>query len=221
MSNPNQPSPVVSFFEKILFNNRIAIMILFAIISVFMGYKASELRPDASFSKMVPVTHPYIANYLRYENELRPLGNVLRIAVHNKNGTIYEKEFLETLRQITDEVFYIPGVDRGNLASIWTPNVMWRQVTEEGLRMGPVIGQGFEGTPAQIEAVKKNVKQSGRIGSLVANDERSAVILAPLLEVDPDTGDKLSYGELSEKIETLVRDKYQNENISIHVTGFA
>lgn len=221
MSNPNESGKIVLFFENILFNNRVAIIILFAIISVFMGYKALQLRPDASFEKMVPVQHPYIQNYINYANELRPLGNVLRIAVRNKNGTIYEKEFLETLRQITDEVFYIPGVDRGNLASIWTPNVMWRQVTEEGLRMGPVIGQGFEGTAEQIEAVKNNVKQSGRIGSLVSNDETSAVILAPLLEIDPDTGEKLSYGQLSERIETLVRDKYQNENISIHITGFA
>ncbi|MDX1668790.1 MAG: MMPL family transporter [Limnobacter sp.] len=221
MSNPNETPKVVLFFEKLLFNNRIPIIIFFAIVSVFMAYKASELRPDASFSKMVPVTHPYIANYLKYQNELRPLGNVLRIAVHNKNGTIYEKEYLETLRQITDEVFYIPGVDRGNLASIWTPNVMWRQVTEEGLRMGPVIGQGFEGTPEQIAKVKENVKQSGRLGSLVSNDETSAVILAPLLEIDPDTGEKLSYATLSERIETLVRDKYSSEDISIHITGFA
>ena len=77
------------------------------VLSVFFAYHAVQLRPDASFEKMVPVTHPFIANYLNYENELRPLGNVLRIAVHNKNGTIYEAEFLEKLRLITDEVFYI------------------------------------------------------------------------------------------------------------------
>lgn len=221
MSQIEESGKVGRFFERILFNNRIAVIVLFAVISVFLGYKASQLRPDASFQKMVPVTHPFIANYLKYENELRPLGNVLRIAVYNKNGTIYEKEFLETLRQVTDEVFYIPGVDRGNLSSIWTPNVMWRQVTEEGLRMGPVIGQGFEGTPEQMEAVRNNVKQSGRIGSLISNDERSAIILAPLLEVDPDTGQKLSYGLLSQRIEELVRKKYENDKVSIHITGFA
>ncbi len=98
---------------------------------------------------------------------------------------------------------------------------MWRQVTEEGLRMGPVIGQGFSGSPEQIEAVKANVERSGRIGSLVSNDQRSAIILAPLLEVDPDTGEKLSYGKLSAQIEEVVRDKYQSDDISIHITGFA
>lgn len=221
MSNQQEVGKVERFFENILFNNRKLVIAFFAVLSVFFAYQATLLRPDASFQKMVPVTHPYIANYLKYENELRPLGNVLRIAVHNKKGNIYDAEFLDKLRQITDEVFYIPGVDRGNLSSIWTPNVMWRQVTEEGLRMGPVIGQGFSGTPEQIEAVRANVERSGRIGSLVANDERSAIILAPLLEVDPETGEKLNYGKLAAKIEEVVRDKYQSEDISIHITGFA
>lgn len=221
MSSGTEPSKTVAFFEGLIFGHRKAVLILFGLLSIFFAYQAAQLRPDASFQKMVPVTHPYIANYLSYENELRPLGNVLRIAVHNKNGTIYEKEFLELLRDVTDEVFYIPGVDRGNLSSIWTPNVMWRQVTEEGLRMGPVVGQGFEGTPEQIEEVRNNVERSGRIGSLVANDERSAIILAPLLEIDPDTGEKLSYGLLSQRIEERVRDKFQSEDVSIHITGFA
>ena len=28
---------------------------------------------------------------------------------------------METLRQIHDEVFYIPGVDRSGLKSLWSP----------------------------------------------------------------------------------------------------
>lgn len=221
MSNSSKTGQLVQFTEQLLFGYRKVVLVVFAVISILMAWFAVQLRPDASFAKMVPANHPYIANYLKYQNELRPLGNVLRIAVHNKQGSIYNKEFLETLHQITDEVFYIPGVDRGNLASIWTPNVMWRQVTEDGLRMGPVIGQGFEGTPAQIEEVKKNVEQSGRIGSLVGNDARSAVILAPLLEVNPETGEKLDYADLSRRLEEQVRNKYENQNISIHITGFA
>ena len=90
MSKQQESGKVEQFFERILFNNRKVVIVFFALMSVFFAFQAAQLRPDASFQKMVPVTHPYIANYLKYENELRPLGNVLRIAVHNKNGTIYE-----------------------------------------------------------------------------------------------------------------------------------
>ncbi|GLR25073.1 efflux RND transporter permease subunit [Limnobacter litoralis] len=207
--------------ESVLFGHRKLVIALFAIVSVFMAVSASQLRPDASFQKMIPVRHPFIVNFLEYANELRPLGNVLRIVVVNKQGSIYDKHFLEKLREINDEVFYIPGVDRGNLSSIWTPNVMWHEITEEGVKMGPIIGQGFKGTPEQIDAVKANVDKSGRIGSLVSNDQHSAIILAPLLEVDPQSGQKLDYGTLSSQIETRIRDRFSSDNIDIHVVGFA
>jgi len=212
---------VEAFFEKILFSRRPLVLVFFAVMSVIMLWQAALLKPDASFQKMVPASHPFIANYLKFENELRPLGNVLRVTVENTEGDIYDAEYLEVLKKISDEVFYIPGVDRGNMKSLWTPNVMWREVTEDGLRLGPIIGQGFGGSPEELVKVRENVARSGRIGSLVANNERSSVILAPLLEVDPETGEKLEYGKLGQKLEEQVRKQYQTKKIQIHITGFA
>ncbi|MES2261765.1 MAG: MMPL family transporter [Pseudomonadota bacterium] len=208
-------------FEPLLFGRRKLVLALFLLASVFFGYQATQLRADASFQKMVPVFHPFIANYLKYENELRPLGNVVRIAVESTDGDIYSKAYLDTLKKVTDDVFYIPGVDRGNLKSLWTPNVRWMEVTEGGMRGGPVIGQGFDGTPEQLAQLRQNVQRSGRIGSLVAADGRSTIVLAPLLETDPETGARLDYGQFSERLETLVRDKYQSPAIRIRITGFA
>ncbi|PRC91150.1 efflux RND transporter permease subunit [Solimicrobium silvestre] len=212
---------VERFIEPILFNFRLPVLIFFLLASILFAYEAAQLRPDASFQKMVPIFHPYIANYLKYENELRPLGNVVRIAVENKNGDIYSKEYLDTLKKITDEVFYVPGVDRGNLKSLWTPNVNWMEVTEAGMTGGQIIPQGFDGTPEKIEQVRTNIVRSGRIGSLVAADGHSTIVLVPLLETDPDTGAKLNYGQFSERLETLIRQKYETKDIKIHITGFA
>ncbi|MES2148517.1 MAG: MMPL family transporter [Pseudomonadota bacterium] len=207
--------------EPRLFAHRFTIMLVFLIASLFFGWQAAQLRPDASFQKMVPASHPFIANYLKYENELRPLGNVVRIAVETDGADIYSAAYLDTLRRITDEVFYIPGVDRGNLKSLWTPNVLWMEVTEAGMAAGQIIPQGFDGSAAKIEEVRTNVARSGRIGSLVAADQRSTIVLVPLLEKDPDSGAKLDYGLFSQRLEKLVRDKYVREGVRIHITGFA
>jgi predicted RND superfamily exporter protein len=84
-----------------------------------------------------------------------------------------------------------------------------------------MIPQGFDGSPASIEQVRANVKRGRIIGSLVAGDQRSAVVLAPLLEVDPQTGARLDYGRLSDHLEAKLRDKFQQGSIRIHITGFA
>ena len=217
----SKSSVIEAFFERHLFANRIAVLMFFLVVSILLGWQASKLRPDASLEKMVPVFHPYIANYLKYENELRPLGNVVRIAVETTQGDVVTKEYLETLKKITDEVFYIPGVDRGNLKSLWTPNMDWVEVTEEGFQSGPVIFKDFDGTPEKLGQIRTNIVRSGSVGSIVANDFKSTVVMAPLFERDPDSGEKLDYGQLSQKLEQQVRARYENEHIRIHITGGA
>lgn len=212
---------VEHFFESQFENLRLPALIAFMLVSVFFAFHALQLRPEASFEKMIPGSHDYIRNFKHYENELRPLGNVIRVVVETKRGDIYSAEFLNTLKKVTDEVFYIPGVDRGAMKSLWTPNVLWNEVTEDGFVAGQIIPQGFDGSASTVEQVKANVARAGIVGTLVANDHRSAIVLAPLQEADPKTGEKLDYAELSHRLEASVRDKYQTDDIRIHITGFA
>ncbi len=212
---------IVGYTEHLLFSHRVWVLAVFLLMSILLGWHASKIELEASFQKMIPTSHPYIENYLAYEEDLRKTGNVLRIIVENTGGDIYDRDFLLTLKKVNDAVFYIPGVDRGNMKSLWTPNVFWREVTEDGIVGGLVVPDDFDGATETIEQVRRNVARSGTIGSLVANDHRSTVILAPLFELDPQTGDQLDYGLLSERLEQLVRDKYAGEDVRIHITGFA
>ncbi|ENO87795.1 efflux RND transporter permease subunit [Thauera linaloolentis] len=209
------------FFELQFERFRLPALFFFGIASVFFAFQAVQLEPEASFQKMVPSSHPFIQNFLAYENELRPLGNVVRIVVENRKGEIYTPEFLNTLKQVTDEVFYIPGVSRGGMKSVWTPNVVWNEVTEDGFVAGQIIPPTFDGSLEAAGQVRTNVARAGIVGTLVANDHRSAVILAPLQEVDPETGEKLDYARLSQRLEESVRDKYASEDVNIRIVGFA
>ncbi len=207
--------------ERLLFENRVVVIVLFALLTVFLGYQAAKLEPDASFEKMIPTSHPYIQNYLRNRADLASLGNSIRIIVETKDGDIFDKEFQETLQQINDEVFYIAGVDRAGLQSIWTPNVRWSEVTEEGFRGGAVIPNAYDGSEASLDQLRTNVLRSGQVGRLVANNFKSATIIAPLTDTNPDTGERLDYRDFSASVEELVRDKYETDKIKIRVTGFA
>ncbi|MBI3381833.1 MAG: RND family transporter [Aquabacterium sp.] len=217
------PSRLVNKAERALFSRRPWWLAFFAIVSCLMLWQASLLKADASFQKMVPGNHPFVLNSLRFINELRPLGNTVRIAVETTDGDIYSREYLEVLRKITDEVFYIPGIDRGNLKSLWTPNTLWFEATEDGLRSGKVIPADFSSISVKQDAaiVRDNVAKAGLVGTLVANDHRSSVILAPLLENDPDTGAHLDYGQFSERLEAQLRQRYESKTIRIHIVGFA
>ncbi len=205
----------------LLFGNRPLILLLFAAVTAFLTFQASQLRPDASFEKMIPVSHPYIENYLDNKQDLAALGNFVRIVVQTTEGDIFDAKFQETLKEITDEVFFITGVDRSKLESLWTPNVRWSEVTEEGFRGGAVIPDDYDGSARALQQLRENVDRSGQIGRLVANNFRSAAIIAPLVDVNPETGEKLDYHQFSQDLERLVRDKYESDTIKIRITGFA
>lgn len=210
--------PLIGAF---LFRLRTPLLALFALLTVLFGWQMAQLRPDASFEKMIPVSHPFVRNFLDSREELRGLGNSVRIIVQSRDGDIFSAEFQELLQKITDEVFYIPGVDRSALESLWTPNVRWQEVTEEGFVGGAVIPDDYDGSQRALDDLRDNTLKSGQIGRLVANDFQSAIIVAPLLETDPETGEPLDYHAFATALEERIREKYQSEDIAIRITGFA
>jgi len=211
------------FLERLIFNNRVAILIAFFFLTLFLGYNAIKIQPDASFERMIPLEHPYIVNMIDHRDDLDNLGNFVRIAVATDSGDIFTAEYMETLRQITDELFYLSGVDRSGLKSLWTSNVRWVEVTEQGFQGGTVIPDGYDGSPESLEELRQNVLRSNEVGRLISDNFQSTIVYAPLYETSPETGEPLDYAQFSRELEEKIRAKYQQQNpdISIHIVGFA
>lgn len=208
-----------SWAERLLFNNRIVVVTLCLMVTVFLGYQALGLKLNAAFEKMIPTKHPYVTNYLENKAELAGLGNTLRVAVETAEGTIFDATYLETLRKISDDLFLLPGVDRPFFKSLWTPATRWTGVTEEGLDGGPVIPDDYNESVQSVEQVRLNVDRSGEIGQLVSVNFKSSIVVVPLQEATVD-GKRLEYHDFAQRLEHI-RQKYQSETISIHITGFA
>ena len=208
-----------SALERAFFNHRRIVMALCLLVTLVLGWQATKLRVSASFEKTIPVSHPYIVNFLAHQNELRGLGNAVRVVVANPKGSIYDAAYLETLRKINDEIFLLPGVARSQMKSLWTPSTRWTGVTEDGLEGGPVIPDGYDGSPASLQGLAANIARSGELGQLVSLDAHSSVVFVPLMSKDT-AGNPLDYGAFAQSLEEL-RTKYEGQGVTIHITGFA
>ena len=206
--------------EILLFSDRPLFLFLFSIVTLFLAVNALMIKPEASFLSMIPSEHEYIQNYVEHEDDLKGLGNALRIAVEAPEGSIYTAEYLDVLRQIADDIFYVPGVDRSALKSLWSPSVRWNEVTEYGFDFGSVIDESYNGSESSLEIVRRNIQKSGEIGTLVANDHSSSVILVPLLDVDPKTRKPINYKQLSDDLEEI-RARYAEQGYDLRIVGFA
>jgi len=208
--------------ERLVFNHRLPFLLCMLLATVVLGFMAVtrlELRP--SFEKMLPQSHPYIQNYLENRASLRGLGNAVRVVVENTRGDIFDPGYLQTLRHINDELFLSQGVDRAWMKSLWSPAVRWTEVTEEGFQGGPVMPDGYQGATGDIEQLRQNIERANIVGSLVARDFKSSMLVVPLLDQDSATGKGLDYHAFSQKLEQL-RSQYQaSGQYRIHVIGFA
>lgn len=210
--------------EHLIFGNRRAVLVLFLLATAFMLWSASRLRIDAGFTKLLPAKHPYMQTYLKHVAEFGGANRVL-VALVAKDGNMFTPEFFTALKEATDEVFFLPGVDRGRVMSLFTPNVRYTEVVEDGIAAGNVIPDDFSTSPEGLDAVRRNILKAGIVGRLVANDFSGAIISAELLEVDPSTGEKLDVLKVSRLLEEKVRQKFDaayvpGSPVTVHILGF-
>ncbi len=210
---------LVQAIGKVLFSWRRSFFALFVLITVGLLWSATNLKVDAGFQKMIPLKHDYMQTFTEYQKTFGGANRIL-LALRQKQGDIYNPEFFRALKGVTDEVFFIPGVDRATVTSLFTPNVRFIEVVEDGFAGGNVIPASFAGTAEDLETVRTNVLKSGRVGRLVSNDFKGALVSAELLEVDPGTGARLNYQAVSAKLEEI-RGKYQKAGFDVHIIGFA
>ena len=225
------PNPVVqkredfesnsgSRLERLIFNHRVWIVVLCALVTVFLGIQAAKSNVSASYERMMPLSSPFIRNYLANVDSLRSLGNSVRVVVENRNGTIYDPHYLKVLREVNDRMYLLPGVDRAFVKSLWMPVVRWTEVTESGFQGGPVMPDNYDGSSAGIAQLRQNVARAGIMGSLVGDDLRSSTIFLPLLDHYADTGKPLDARAVHDAIEQIRHD-YARDGIDIRVIGFA
>ncbi|HPA92018.1 MAG TPA: MMPL family transporter [Quisquiliibacterium sp.] len=206
--------------ERLIFNHRPLVLLLVALVTLVLGYQSTKLRINASFEDMIPQSHPFIVNFFHYRDSLSGLGNSLRVVVENRNGDIFDKDYLEVVRQVNDKIYLRPGVDRAWMKSVWTPATRWTEITEEGYRGGPVMPFDYNGSPESVAQFRVNVQRAGLIGRLVGSDLKSSMIVVPLLERIPETDEPIDYGELSHFLEQDIRS-LETEQYRIHIIGFA
>ena len=209
-------------FAAWIFRHRTALVIGFAALTAVMAVFASQLRVDASFNKSLPLGHPYIRTFTKYQSEFGGANRVL-VALMVREGDIFTAPFFTQLKRATDEVTFLPAVDRTQVQSLFTPNVRYIEVVEDGFSGGNVIPANFTPSPTNFAQVRENILKSGKLGQLVANDFTGAIISAQLLEIDPRTGEKIDYLRVAAGLEAL-RQRIEKESggtIEVRIIGFA
>lgn len=180
-----------------------------AALTLFFGWQATRLEPDAGFEKQIPLAHPYMKVFKEYEKAFGG-ANLVSVVLMKKQRDatgIYDPDFLDRLKKLTDATFFLPGVDRTRVSSLFTPDLTYFEIVEGGINLGNVVPRNFRPTPEAMAEVKDHVEKAGIVGRYVATGQDGAMIVAELLEHHPVTGEKLDYYRLGHQLEDQLRNR--------------
>lgn len=206
--------------ESAVFRHRGFVVTLFVILTAWLGFKATQIQLDAAFTKNIPLNHEYMKVYLKHEKQFGGANSIL-ISVCDKDGDIFNEHFFTQLKAVHDQLYFIPGVNRPLVNSIFAPSARFVEVVEDGFAGGPIIPANFAPTEAGLAIVKQNIEKAKVVGRMVASDYSCAMVTAQLMENDPQTQEKLDTLAFAKKLELQVRDPLSTDKVSIHIIGFA
>lgn len=214
------------FVGDLLIANHRLVILVFSALTVVLAPSALDIRLDPGYSKSVPQSHPYTKTFQTYQNVFGG-GNEVIVALFRKTAddvrAIDDPKFLDVLSKVTDEIFFLPGVNRPSVRSIFTPNVHFVAVTEDGFRGGNIVPSQMRARPGKLSAselqtIRENLLKSDEVGRLVAGDFDGALVRAEVLESDA-AGNRLDYREFAKRLD-LIRQTYSDDEMSIAIIGF-
>ncbi|WP_404340238.1 RND family transporter [Pseudoalteromonas mariniglutinosa] len=211
---------LLDFLEKAVFRHRLLAIVIFAITTCLLLFKATQIQLDASFNKNIPLNHEYMKIYTKHEKQFGGANSIL-ISVCDADGDIFNGDFFTQLKAVHDQLYFIPGVNRPLVNSIFSPSARFVEVVEDGFAGGPIIPANFTADKQGLAVVKENIEKASVVGRMIASDYSCAMVTAQLLETDPQTQEKLDTLAFAEKLETQLREPLSTDKVSIHIIGFA
>jgi len=164
-------------FSDFIIERRMLFLIIISLTSLFFMYKITKLEVYTKFADLLPQGHEYI----KLHNQIRSRfggANTIVMVLQVKEGDIFNTTTLQKVRDISDELYLIPAVDRFKIFSIAVNFLLDMVVTSGGWDYQPIMWPDVPQTQEEIEKVKERVFSSAYYGSFVFYDTKKTLIRA-------------------------------------------
>ncbi|MBW1839103.1 MAG: MMPL family transporter [Deltaproteobacteria bacterium] len=197
-------------FSDFIIEKRIPILIIISLISLLFVYKLKDLKVHTKFADLLPQKHEYIKVHNRIRAKFGG-ANTVTMVLKVKEGDIFNPTTLQRIRDITDELYLIPSVDRFKILSISVNLLVDMVATSGGFTFKPLMWPDVPQMPEEIENLRERVYASVFYGGFVWFDSKKTLITADFFE------DEIDYSVVFKEL-LRIQEKYEDDNhfLSIH-----
>ena len=198
-------------FTDVIIGRRTIFLSVISLITLFFAYRTAKIEVYTIFADLLPQGHEYIKVHNRIRAKFGG-ANTVNILLQVKEGDIFNTTTLQKIKDITEELYLIPAVDRFKIFSIAVNYMLDMVVTSGGFDFRPVMWPTIPRTDEEMEALKERVYASTYYGSFVWFDNKKTLITADFFE------DEIDYTVVFQELRRL-QEKYDDDNHILSVSG--
>ena len=189
---------------------RATILIIAFVITSIAGYFAlTGVTLRASLNEMLPSKHQNVKLYEEFSDKFGGVNTVL-IMVENKRGTVYNREFLEKYKHISD-AFYFHEANRKALFEAVNLRKTRAVAGAQGqIFVKPIMWPNLPKTEAEMDQFRLLIRGQFN-GYLISLDERSLMIAA-------EFNDNVDTAALVKFVEEI-RSEYEDGTVKLSIVG--
>jgi len=196
----------------LILKNRITLLIIVALVTVFMGYKASKVRITFAGSKVLPLTD---SAYIKYNEFKKIFGqDASTMVVGFKSPGIFNKDIFNDWYEAGEKIRHIKGITAViSIASIYD---LQKDTANHRFTLKPLVVQPL-GTQQQVDSVKAKLMSLPFYKGLILSDDNQATLMAVTFD-----GAILNTPARAPILKSILRisdDFAKKDHIEIHYSG--
>ena len=199
-------------FSSLCLRMRTGILLSIVLITLSLGYFASQIRVETIFSDLQPSNHPYTTVHEKFKTTFGG-ANVVSIMVEVKEGDIFQREVLNVVRELTNGLLYIDSVNQFQIISLATKKLKEITASTEGIVAEALMWPHLPETDDDIAALRQSVVANPMAyGTYVSRDLKAALVTVDFIDRLIDY--KKVYPQILELVEKL-----EHPSVNIKVVG--
>ena len=196
----------------LILKNRIILLIIVALVTVFMGYKASQVRITFAGSKVLPVTD---SAYIKY-NEFKEIfgQDASTMVIGFKSPDIFNKDIFNDWYQAGEQIRHIKGITSViSIASIFD---LQKDTANHRFMLKPLVVQPL-GTQQQVDSIKAKLMSLPFYKGLILSDNNQATLMA--VTFDGSVLNTPARAPILKSILQISDDFAKKDHIDVHYSG--
>lgn len=147
-----------------------------ALVTLAMGYQASQIEVKTVFSDLLPRNHPYVEVNQRFKQTFGG-SNMVSIMLEVEQGDIFNPVVLGKVQKLTVDLQQVEGVDTYQIISLASKKIKEVRASTEGVESRPLMWPDLPQGEAGLAALKAAVLNNPLVyGPYVSTDLKATLV---------------------------------------------